>query len=328
VYCNGGNFSHVTIVNNGGGIFIAASSNAVNIFNSAVWGNKTMVFDEDLQENVETPTSIFSNTGNTNVVIHNTGIYPSIALESYTQADNVNIEADNDSQAGAKGPGFVTPTTFWGAPTTEGQTTELNAADWSIKYSSGLLNIGKTLAGVTTDIIGTTRPQGPAYDAGAYELSYYNTTVTFNAGGTVSYNAGGLTSGAVLQEPEGKPLAFTIVPAGGQQIASVKYNNVEVKEELVESVYTAPALTANATLVVEFSPTTAVNDIKNTFVCFASRNAVELRGVTTGDQISVYAITGARLFSAKAVSSEISVPVERGIYLVKVADMVKKIVVD
>lgn len=321
VYCNGGNFSHMTITNNVGGVYIASSSNTINLFNSVVWGNKTDALGE-------TGISLFSNTGNLSVVINNTAINPAILPEYYTQANNVNIEADNDSEVGAKGPGFTTITTFWGAPVGETQTTELLAADWSIKYTSGLLNIGKTIASVTTDRIGTTRPQGSAYDAGAYELSYFGTTVTFNSGGTVTYNSNGLTSGAVLQEPEGKPLAFTITPNGGQQIASVKYNDVEVKEQLVEGVYTAPALSANATLVVEFSPTTSVNEIANSFVCFNSGNSVELRGISAGDQVCVYTVTGARLFNVKAVNSEMSLPVEKGIYLVRVADVVKKIVVD
>ena len=198
--------------------------------------------------------------------------------------------------------------------------------DWQITYQSPLLNTGSgAISGVpAVDFLSVSRPQGASYDIGAYELPYFNTTVTFNAGGTVN----ALTSGDVLSEPKGKPLAFTITPSGGQQVASVKYNNVEVKEELVDGVYTAPALTANATLVVEFSATTSVTEINSGFVCFANGNSIEIRGMKAGEEINVYSITGAALFTQKAVNNSMSVPVARGIYIVKAANQVKKVVVD
>lgn len=317
IFFNGGNFRNMTIVNNIGQVYIANASNAMNLTNSIIWGNKTTATGE-------TNTGITSNTTNTNVVINNTAVYPGLAPDAYTQADNIALELSNDSQEGTKGPGFVTPTTFWGAPTNSEQTTEYLAADWNIKYTSGCLNLGKTIAAVTTDLSGVSRPQGASYDIGAYELPYFNTTVTFNTGGTVN----ALTSGDVLAEPKGKPLAFTITPSAGQQVASVKYNNVEVKEELVDGVYTAPALTANATLVVEFSATTSVNEINSGFVCFANGNSIEIRGMKAGEEINVYSITGAALFTQKAVNNSMSVPVARGIYIVKAANQVKKVVVD
>jgi hypothetical protein len=317
VYFNGGNFYNVTLVNNIGQVYIASASLSYNISNSIIWGNKT-------DATGETNTGITSNTTNANVVINNTAVYPGLAPDAYTQADNIALELSNDSQEGAKGPGFVTPTTFWGAPTNSEQTTEYLATDWSIKYTSGCLDLGKTLAGITTDLSGISRPQGASYDIGAYELAYFNTTVTFSEGGTVN----ALTSGDILSEPKGKPLAFTITPNSGQQIASVKYNDVEVKKELIENVYTAPALAANATLVVEFSSTTSVNEINSGLVCFANGNSIEIRGMKAGEEINVYSITGATLFAQKAVNNTINVPVARGIYIVKAANQVKKVVVD
>ncbi|MDD4428283.1 MAG: choice-of-anchor Q domain-containing protein [Paludibacter sp.] len=317
VYFNGGNFNNVTVVNNIGQVYIANASVAIGITNSIVWGNKTDVTGA-------TNTGITSNTTNTNVNISNSAVYPGLALEAYTQTDNIAIEINNDSQEGAKGPGFLTPTTFWGAPVGETQTTEFLAADWKIKYTSGCLGLGKTLAGITTDLIGISRPQGAAYDIGAYELSYFNTIVTFNAGGTVN----ALTSGDILSEPEGKPMAFTITPNSGKEIASVKYNNVEVKGDMVGNVYTAPALAADATLVVEFSIVDSFNQINKTFACFSTKNSIELRGVNAGQEVTVYSLTGVRMFNVKAVHAEMSIAVARGIYVVKVADMVKKVVVD
>ncbi|MDD2284595.1 MAG: hypothetical protein PHQ11_04260, partial [Paludibacter sp.] len=131
-----------------------------------------------------------------------------------------------------------------------------------------------------------------------------------------------------LSEPKGKPMAFTITPNSGKKIASVKYNNVEVKGDMVGDVYTAPALAADATLVVEFSDVTSANQINKTFACFSTKNSIELRGVNAGQEVTVYSLTGARMFNVKAVHAEMSIAVARGIYVVKVADMVKKVVVD
>ncbi len=72
---------------------------------------------------------------------------------------------------------------------------------------------------------------------------------------------------------------------------------------------------------------TSVKEINNNFVCFATTNSVELRGITAGVEINVYTTTGAKLSRTKALSSEVSIPVARGIYLVKVANKTNKVVV-
>lgn len=295
----GGILQNSTIVNNEvGGVYVASATISSKIYNSVFWG-------------AESSGSITSVASNASAVIQNTA-YRSIQSANFTGSNNINnilLDANNTgSEPGINYPEFIEPATN----------------NWELGYKSALLNTGQAIAAVTTDLSGTSRPQGASYDIGAYELPYFNTTVTFNAGGTVN----ALTSGDVLSEPKGKPLAFTITPSGGQQVASVKYNNVEVKEELVDGVYTAPALAANATLVVEFSATTSVNEINSGFVCFANGNSIEIRGMKAGEEINVYSITGAALFTQKAVNNSMSVPVARGIYIVKAANQVKKVVVD
>lgn len=299
LYMLGGILQNSTIVNNEvGGVYVASATISSKIYNSVFWG-------------AESSGSITSVASNASAVIQNTA-YRSIQSANFTGSNNINnilLDANNTgSEPGINYPEFIEPATN----------------NWELGYKSALLNTGQAIAAVTTDLSGTSRPQGASYDIGAYELPYFNTTVTFNAGGTVN----ALTSGDILSEPKGKPLAFTITPSGGQQVASVKYNNVEVKEELVDGVYTAPALAANATLVVEFSATTSVNEINSGFVCFANGNSIEIRGMKAGEEINVYSITGAALFTQKAVNNSMSVPVARGIYIVKAANQVKKVVVD
>lgn len=199
--------------------------------------------------------------------------------------------------------------------------------DWTITYQSPLLNTANSLISnsPTTDLTGLTRPQGAAYDMGAYELAYYNLTVTFNEGGTVNE----LTSGVVLNEPKGKAIAFTITPASGKSVKSVLYNNAEVKTELVEGVYTTPALTANSTLVVEFedNPSTGINTEKQSFLCFANGNQIEVQGLSAGETVELYNVTGARVAVSNATNSNVTFNTGKGIYFVKVSDKVQKVVV-
>jgi hypothetical protein len=316
IYFNGGVLNQVNIVNNVGQVYIANATVAIKITNSVVWGNKTNATGE-------TNTGITSNTTNSNVIIHNTAISPALAEDAYTQAGNITLEYGNNSQELSKGPGFVLPTTFWGVATTPTETTELMAADWTIKHSSGLLNLGETIAEINTDFDGTTRPQGSAYDMGAYELSYYNTSVSFNTGGTVN----ALTSGDIVSEPKGKMIEFTITPNSGMKITSVKYNDVEVKDELVENVYTAPALAAPATLVITFDVSTALDAQTNNFSCFSNAKSIEVRGLPANQMVEIYSINGMRMATQKAENSSLSFTAKQGIYLVRVAGKINKVVI-
>lgn len=175
IYLNGGSLINCTVANNVGQINIASASAASKLTNNIVWGNKT-------DASGTTNTSITSNTGNTAVVITNCGVSPALGT-GWTQSGNFTLEFGNDSQNGDKGPGFVTPTTsFWGAPTNFTQITELEASKWSIKTTSGAVDRGISNSDTpATDILGTARPQGSAYDIGAYEFTTISVGIDKNA---------------------------------------------------------------------------------------------------------------------------------------------------
>ena len=81
--------------------------------------------------------------------------------------------------------------------------------DFSLKKDSVALNFGKTISAVTTDIIGTSRPQGTAYDMGALEKIVktaitYGVPKTFEIPGSVvsshEYIADALIAGPTGQD--------------------------------------------------------------------------------------------------------------------------------
>ncbi|MFZ4726055.1 MAG: choice-of-anchor Q domain-containing protein, partial [Paludibacter sp.] len=176
---------------------------------------------------------------------------------------------------------------------------------------------------VTKDILDVTRPQGGAYDIGAYELPFYNTTVTFNSFGTVN----SYTTGDVDLKAQGTQLAFTITPNPGYKITSVLYNGTEVKGDIVGGVYTAPAIVANATLVVQFDLATGLEKAQNDFQCFSGNQSVEVRGAKVGDEISIFSINGAKIKSAKVNSNNMSIPLTQGMYFVRIANSIQKVAI-
>jgi len=317
IYLNKGKLINSIVANNEGNIYLASATNIAELYNNIVVNN--------VVKSTTTPTSIGVISGYPAGYVKNNATWPSVSYQTWGGATDSLLTTDVATAVSQVT--FVSPTSFVGATADGGLLTEISNADWSLAYNSLCLNFGDNAlvpGSITTDFAGNARIVNTTVDAGAYELSYYNTTVTFNEGGTVN----ALTSGAVLSEPKGKPLAFTITAGSGKQIASVLYNDVEVKTELVEGVYTAPALAANATLVVEFSSTTALNNLNGTLKCFSSDKGIELRGLSAGDEVALFSITGAKIQHNFVVNESMSLPVNKGIYIVKVGDAVKKVVVE
>lgn len=199
--------------------------------------------------------------------------------------------------------------------------------NYQLSYNSLALNAGTNLSGatspVTADVNAVSRPQGSAYDIGAFELPYFNTTVTFNANGTVN----AYTSGDVDSKPQGSQLSFTITPNSNYGITSVTYNGVDVTGSLVSNVYVAPALAANATLSVQFDLLTGISKSYTGFQSYAANGAIELKNGTIGDDVTIFGPTGSIVKSVKMNSNNMSVAVSKGIYIVKAGKKIQKVIV-
>ena len=81
----------------------------------------------------------------------------------------------------------------------------------------------------------------------------------------------------------------------------------------------------------EFIPDlgTGVNTTsKKDFSCFASAQSVQLRGININDEVIVFSVSGLKIKSVITNSALVSIPLSKGIYLIKVADIVKKVVVN
>ena len=257
--------------------------------------------------------------------VKNNAVWPSLAYQAWGGATDSILTTD--AATAYSQVAFKSPTSFRGRVLSNVDSLNLiSAANWNISNTSICLNKGDNSfipVGIITDFVALSRTQGSAVDLGAYEIPYYNTTVTFNSDGTIT----GYTTGQVASSAAGTPLAFTITANSLYKITSVLYNGVEVKGEMVGDIYTAPALTANATLVVQFDLATALVKTQNDFQCISAGQNIELKGLTVGDEVVIYNMTGSKIKSEKSYSSNVSISLAKGIYLVKVANEVRKVVV-
>lgn len=316
VYLNKGQMTNCTVANNEGGVYLASASNISEVYNCIVVNN--------VSNGTTTPNSISVVANYPAGKVKNNAVFPTIDAQSWGGTTNALLITD--VATALTQVAFVNPTSFIGVPADATQLAELTNADWSLGAASLALNFGDNSlvpVGITNDLAGNARIVNTTVDAGAFELPYYNTTVTFSANGTVNT----YTSGDVDSKPKGTQLVFTITPNAGYKIGSVLYNSSEVKDLLIDGVYNAPALTANSTLVVQFDLATGLQNSKVDFNCFGIHNAIEFSGLTQGDEIIVYNVAGAKVKSEKAMNSSLSFTLPQGIYMVKVANQIKKVIV-
>ncbi|MEI8085791.1 MAG: choice-of-anchor Q domain-containing protein [Paludibacter sp.] len=201
-YTGSVSFANCTVVNNKmivatfGGAGIYYNNIKSDITNCAFWGNGGVTTFYNVK---------VKNTLTTNKLIncvfdsHFNELEVSPVATPADLTGKVIVELSNTgSTSGKFYANFTSPTNFIGKTVTAGDVTSLATADWSITAASACVNAGATLGAVTTDMIGTARPQGSAYDIGAYEAKPLQTldatTAVTSIKATTATSGGNITS--------------------------------------------------------------------------------------------------------------------------------------
>ena len=193
-----------TIVNNTGYTYMYSrtAGQPFNLTNNIIWNNK----DQALQ-----PLGLYGESNSDKVELFNNYIdfsqtYPNLAsIDSVKTATDttVTITPHNGNvlllESIENAPKFVLPSSFIGAGTSGDQLIELQNADFSLLVGSPCIDMGKTIAEVTSDIKGTNRPLGSTYETGAYEFDPNTTSNSETEANKATYKLISYQDGIMIQ---------------------------------------------------------------------------------------------------------------------------------
>lgn len=347
LYYNGGSFVYNnTVVKNIGGIYVASVATVVN---NLVWGCAT-------DATGATPTSISGIVNSSTIAQNNATYFPIPTDKSWTTADNIVFSSNwsngdvANPPAGSvgSGPKFNHVSRFYGASTTSDELIQLDSVNWSIPMVSPCLNMGKNIAGVTTDILGVSRPQGyPAesalFDIGAYELPYYSVVAgePATANGAI-YSALGvlLPENYSFGYAKGDKVELFFQPNNGYTIDRAYYTvstdggttytggQTDITSNINSEGFWIGTVIAPFKVSVVWKNLTALKEINTDKIkCIVSENGVNIIGLNVGDKVSLYGSNGVLVNQSQAMSNQVNISLSKGIYILRVGDSAKKLIV-
>lgn len=347
IYHAGGYMYNNTVAANIGGIYLTGVE--ATVVNNVIWNCTT--------EDQTTPTSLTGASGGSSCYVLNNYTRNPISTENgwtLSEAEdgsNSNLQfpdnATNDTvwntESGAFtgiGPCFINPNTFSvGAGETgdlEGNIEYWESLDWSLKPNSPLIDKGYALDILKQDITGMDRPQGEGWDIGAYEYQYFTVTLAsiegaeFGAIYDINYND--IATGTPLSFKKGAALNWLIQPNEGYE-AHVTYTNADDKEtDISESIDATNEGLCSWVVTEDMDITVVFREIgsglhslvADNIQLSAQNNLLTIKGLNLNDAISVYSVTGALVHRSSASQSEVSIPLNNGIYVVRVNNAVQK----
>lgn len=347
MYYNGGTLYNNSIVKNVGGLYLAG--NIVNATNNIVWGCA-------LDSIGTTPTSI---TGaiSTNFTVQNNATYnPNPTTNSWIVADNILFSSNvsnGDVTAPAagtvgSGPKFNHVTRYIGTASNADELAQLDSVDWSIPMASPCVNVGKANTVAITDFTGLARPQGYPVatalpDMGAYELPYCLVVAGESA-----------TANGAIYSALGEKLAenFTYGYAKGSKLELMFQPN---KDYVVDRAYYTTSTDGGVTFTgtqTDFTSAIGTDGFWSTTIgshfkiavlwkvstalskktsekinCLVSGNIVDINGLSVGDELSIYSLSGTLVHHAKTVSNHLSASLSKGFYIMRVGENTSKLVI-
>ena len=117
----------------------------------------------------------------------------------------------------------------------------------------------------------------------------------------------------------------SVVSISGNTMTIVGIGHATVTASLTASPYYNAASNVTSNVIVDYF--TTVEKTKSAIICFAVGNQIEVRGLTIGEDVTVFGIAGNVIATQKSTQSNLSIAVPRGIYFVRSTNNVKKVLV-
>ncbi len=344
-----------TATTNGSGIYTqTATTSATKIINCLIYGNKTNVAIYMYGADIINCTVDGGNLNSVYVTTAGGKIINSVFTSDIQSNLATGVEFTNNAYKAITATetiGNVEWTTSNNIQITDGNFGFTNAAngDYTLASTSPLINAGTDVsedyALAATDLIGTTRPQGAAYDLGAYECPYYTISVTIEGSeyGTIYDDKGtAIPSETSTSIRKGSTLSGYITTNTGYEIAEAYYTNAEgtktdLKNQIIEDAGTGRwnytlTITEDMDITVVFKAKGSTTNLQanniNAFRCTVNNGMLQVSGLQLGETISIYNITGSKVAELTASDSNTSVTLQQGIYLVRAAGQTKKIILN
>ncbi len=235
-----------------GGLWFGISMEYAHIQNSIFYNNSGHA--TAAANNIKTST-----TNSLQVVLNNWFDDSTMPLTLHTNSTNNKLKTNIST------PNFALPTTFQGAASTQAQIDEINAADWRLKSTSGLIGIGQSTSNIkfpyesmnanstqltgrafstiTTDVMSSTRVINTTIDLGAYEFNPVVVTTAAGTNGTVS---------ATTTVSKGSSVTVTATPNAGCKFSAWTVTSGTAPAPPATSTWTFTP-TANCTVSASFS---------------------------------------------------------------------------
>lgn len=340
-----------TATTNGSGIYTqTATTSATKIINCLIYGNRTKVAIYMYGADIINCTVDGGDVNSVYVTTAGGKIINSVFTTPVESALTTGVEFMNNAYASIKGNDEWTNSNNKEITNSEFGFTDAASGDYTLTSTSPLINAGTDVSAdyalAATDLIGTTRPQGTAYDLGAYECPYYTISVTIDGsdyGAIYDEQGTAIQSGTSTSIRKGSTLSGYITTNTGYEIAEAYYTNAEetttdLKDIITEDTGTAGrwnytlTITEDMDITVVFKAKGSTTNLQanniNAFRCTVNNGMLQVSGLQLGETISIYNITGSKVAELTASDSNTSVTLQQGIYLVRAAGQTKKIILN
>lgn len=124
--------------------------------------------------------------------------------------------------------------------------------------------------------------------------------------------------------------SFTFTASDGWKINTIKYNDIDVTNSLVNNELTLPAITADGLVSVSFEEGTSTQNPamqSGELKIYANESEIVVEGVPTGANISVYTLNGIEISRKKALAGKTLIDIPKGaVYIVKAQQWTAKVI--